>query len=235
MGWILDVIILLILGITVFIAYKKGFLKTVLSAGSFLIAIAVTALLAQPFAAFLRETSVAESLKDKTEQKIISIIDENSYDVDDLLDGKSEEFNRIVKIAGINEEDLSEWKEEQKAAKDKAVANLAEKISSPIVNTASSVISVIVLFIATQAALLVAKHFVEKLNDLPVLRTCDKVLGIILGVILGIFRVLLFCFAAHVVIEIGEFVGNEFLSSFDINKTLLFGLISKIKIFAFFL
>ncbi len=235
MSWILDIVILVILGITIFVSYKKGFVKTVLSAGSFLLAIIVTALFAQPLAGLLRETPVADSIRVATEEKIIAIIEENSYDLDDLFDGKSKEFNRLTRIAGVSDESLAKWKEEQQTAKDAAIAKLAQWISTPVINAASSIISVIVLFLSVQILLTVGKSFLEKLSELPVLHACDKTLGVVLGVILGLFRVLLFCFIAHIILSIGNFVDNGFLSAFNPDKTILFNLISKIKLFSFFI
>lgn len=235
MGWLLDVIILLIIGITVFISYKKGFVKTLVSASAFLIAILITALFARPFADFLKDTAIAKSVERSTEQKIIEIIEEKSFELDDLIEGKSEDFNRLASIAGVNRNNLEKNQEAKQAAKEERIEKIAERISEPIIDTAASILSVILLYILVQVGLSVGGFFLDKLANLPILKTANKVLGIVLGVILALFRVFLFCFIMKVLIEVGGFIGNDFLCSFEPEKTILFRFISQINLFSFFI
>mgnify|MGYP003299644338 CR=1 FL=1 len=66
MSIILDIIVVAIIALTVYFAYKNGFVKTAISTVSFLLAVAVTAMFASPLADFLKETSVAETVESTT-------------------------------------------------------------------------------------------------------------------------------------------------------------------------
>lgn len=234
MSIILDLIIIIIAGVTVFLAWKNGFVKTAISAASFLIAIAVTAAFASPLASVLAETSIAESIEESTEEKISDMIGESTSGIKGLVDGESKEFNALISIAGIDNEELSEWYSEQIWSED-GESSLAKHIAEPIIDVMAMLVSVIILYIGTQILLSVGGFFLDKLTKLPVLRAANKSLGIALGAVLALFRVCLFCFAVNLLIEHSAFLGSDFINSLNADNTLLFGLFSKIDIFAFFI
>ena len=70
--------------------------------------------------------------------------------------------------------------------------------------------------------------------SLPVLRTANKGLGIALGAVLALFRVLLFCFIMNFAIN-HAFLDNSFISSLEPDNTLLFKFFSEIDVFSFFM
>jgi hypothetical protein len=76
-------------------------------------------------------------------------------------------------------------------------------------------LSIIIIYVFVRIALSVGGFFLDKLAKLPLLRTVNKTFGIALGVLLAIFRVLLFCFIVKILIEVGEFIGNDFLASLN--------------------
>lgn len=228
MSWILDIIILAIIGLTVFISYKNGFVKTLISAGAFIIAIILTSLLSSPVASLIKSTPMADAIRESTEEKIASSLLESTPD--DLLDGKNEDFNALLNFAELDSEDIAEYIDAENAAH-----TLAEKIAEPIIDIAASIIAVIIIYISTQIVLSICGKLLDKIANLPILRTFNKIGGIALGIVLAVFRVFLFCFLMRVLIEVGTFTGSEFLMSFDTESTILFDLISNVNIFSFFI
>ena len=143
MGWLLDLIVLLIIGVTIFAAYKRGFVKTLISTCSFLIAIILTSVLAAPLTDVLKDAAVTELVEDATEQKIITILDENALEPKDLFEGRSEEFNRLVSISGIDKDDFLEEQEEKREA---LIAQTAKIVSAPIIHTFASTLAIIIIY-----------------------------------------------------------------------------------------
>ncbi len=232
MSWILDIIILAIIAITIILAVKRGFVRTAISAGSFIVAIILTSIFASPVSEALAKTDAAESVQDSIQETIAEEIKENANGVDGLFEGESKEFNRLVEFADLDMEDLEEAynKNEDNVAK-----SLAKKIAKPIINIITTIIAVIIIFIVSYILLSLLAKVLDKICNLPILRSFNKVFGAVLGVILAVVRVCLFCFVAGIVIEFGTLIGNDFLMSFDPNDTLLFDLFSNINIFAFFI
>ena len=236
MSWILDIIIVAIAAGTIYFSAKNGFIKTAISALAFLAAIVITAMFTTPVADWIKNTSVAETVETATEEAIINVLDEGSYEISSLLNGESEEFNKLVTIAQLDREELKSWYNEKidTSAKD-GKELLAKRLSAPIIDTVAVVIAVIVLFFGTQILLSIAAYFLNKLAKLPVLRSFNKLFGIILGVILALLRVLLFCFVVNILIEHSVFLGSEFISSLSPESTVLFKPLSELDIFSFFL
>lgn len=231
MGWLLDLTILLIIGITVFLAYKRGFVKTLISACSFLIAILLTSLLAPPLTNLLKETAIAKSVEDAAEEKIVAILDENAYEPNDLFEGKSEEFNKLVSFSGVDKE---QFLEEQNEKREVLITKTAKTIAEPIIGLFASVIAIIIVYVAVRVGLGIGGFFLDKLTKLPFLNTVNKTFGIGLGVVLSIFRVMLFCIIVKVLVDVGEFIGNDFLASLK-SGSVIFNLFAKFNIFSFFI
>ena len=226
MSFLLDIIIIAIIAVTIYFAAKNGFVKTVISAVSFILAVAVTAMFASPFADYLRETTVAETVETAVTETVEEILLENSMELSDLLNGASEEFNTLLNIADIDRNEL---------LKAESIENVAKLIADPITDIVAMVAAVIIIFILAQIVLAIAAFFLNKLANLPILRTANKGLGIGLGAVLALFRVFLFCFAMTALIEHADFLGSDFLLGLNPDSTFLFKFFSQIDVFAFFI
>lgn len=235
MTWTLDIIVALIIGLTVYFAAKNGFVKTAISAVSFIIAIAVTAALAGPLAEIIKETPVANTVEAATEEQITNILLEGSHSIDELIDGKSEEFNTFIAIAGLEKAELSEWYSDNAENDKKAESVIAQKIAEPIIDTVALLVAILVLYIGSQIVLSVLTFFLDKIARLPVLKSCNKLLGIILGAALAVVRVCLFCFVVEILIENSAFLGSDMLAGLKPENTLLYKFFSEIDIFSFFI
>ncbi len=236
MSWTLDIIIVLIIGLTIYFAAKNGFVKTAISASSFIIAIALTAAFATPLAEVIKQTPVADSIRTSTEEKIADILLDGSFDVDNLLDGESEEFNNLLSLAGIDSNSLTDWYEDKVVSGiEEATARLAEKIAEPIIHTIAMAVAIVAIYIGTRIVLMIVSFILDQIFRLPVLKAFNKLGGIIVGVVLALIRVCLFCFIAGLLIKNADFLGNEFISNLVPEKTLLFKFFNEIDIFSFFM
>ncbi len=235
MSWILDIIVVLIISLTVYFAAKNGFVKTAISAFAFIIAIILTATLCAPVAEFIKQTPISDSIKAATEERISDIILDGSYEIDTLIDGKSEEFNSLLALAGMDNGDIAQWYDEVEIANEDATARMAEKIATPIVDTIALILAVIIIYVASRIALSIVAFVLDQVLRLPVLKSCNKLLGIILGVVLAFLRVCLFCFIVKILMENSAFLGSGLISNLSTEKTLLFKLFSGIDVFAFFI
>lgn len=235
MSLFLDIAIVLIFAITVFFAAKNGFIKTLISAVSFIVAIIITASFCNPFAEFLKTTPIAESIETATEDKITEFILEGAGDTDALVDGKSSDFNTLLTISGIDKEEIKTWYAENVVDVENKESALAKKISEPIIDVIATATSIVILFVGTQILLSILSRVLNTLAKLPILRSCNKLLGIILGIILAMFRVFLFCFVMRLLIENADFLGNDFISALNPDNTLFFNIFYNINIYSFFL
>ncbi len=235
MTWLLDIIIALIIGLSIFFGAKNGFIKTAIGAATFAVAIIVTAIFTDPLAGYLKTTAIAENIGNATEEYITDIMLDNAADVDELLNGESAEFNSFIAIAGLDAEELNQWYSENVVDSENANSLLAKKISEPIVGIIATVAAVIILYIGTQLILSIIGFIINKIFSLPVLKTCNTVLGVVLGAVLALVRISLFCFVVNILVENSDFLGIDMLSDINPDGTLLFKIFRNINIFSFFM
>ena len=190
-------------------------------------------MLCEPFAEILKDTAIAKTIETATEEQITDIILNESHEIDALLDGESEQFNTFVTIAGYDRTELANWFDANVANSDTAESMLAKKISEPIIDTIALLLAVIILYAGVQIILWVVSLVLDLVANLPVLRSCNTLLGIILGAALALVRVCLFCFAVEILIENSAFLGSDLIESLSPEKTVLYKFFSEIDIFSF--
>lgn len=235
MSWTLDIIIALIIGLTIYFAAKNGFVKTAISALSFIVAIALTAAFSEPLAEYIKGTPIAQTVETATEEQITDILLNGSHEIDELIEGASEDFNTFISVTGLDKEELSAWYSENVVDEEKAESLLAQKIAEPIINTVAMIISILVIYVGSQIVLSVLAFLLDHVARLPVLKSCNKLLGMIIGAVLALVRVCLFCFVVKILIENSAFLGSDFISNLKPENTLLFKFFSEIDIYSFFL
>ncbi len=236
MTWLLDIIIAVIIGVSIFLGAKNGFVKTAIGAAAFIIAVAVTCIFTSPLAGALKSTGIGAGIENATQEFISDIMLEDSMDMDELINGENEDFNNFVNISGTNEEDLKDWYSQQgNTAEETAKSALAKKLADPIADLITKLLAVIILFFGTRILLSVASYIITKICKLPVLKTCNTLLGVILGVILAVIRVALFCFIMNTLIKNADYLGVGWISDLNPDGTLLFNLFRNINIFSFFI
>jgi len=237
MNAILDIIIVIIATITIFFAVKNGFVKTLLSASSFLIAIVVTVLLLSPVKNAFMQTSLADGVRDSVESKIDELLVKNGIgDVEELVeeDTQTNEFELFLDGLGINSKSLQtefdDWKSETEVD---LKENLVDYLSKPIVNAAVTIAAVLLLFFGSIILLKVTSYILDRIFKLPVLRTANKLLGLLLGIILAVVRIYLFCVLVKFLIPYGQALSVNALSNINPDNTLLFKLFYDFNIFDF--
>lgn len=235
MSWTLDLIIIAIFAITVFFAAKNGFVKTAISAVSFIVAILITACFAGTLAGAIKTTAIADKIETATERKIEDVILESSLDAVELVNGKSEAFNVLLSVSRVDQNDLKEFYDSLENKSFDPAKRIAKKVSEPIIDTVALIIAIIVLFFGTRILLSIVSSVLDNVAKLPILKSCNKLLGVLLGILLAVVRISLFCFVVGVLITHADFLGNDYISALDPESTHLFRFFNNINIFGFFL
>ena len=84
MSAILDILIVVIIGVTILFAVKNGFVKTVLSAASFLIALVVAFLFVSPVRDAFLESGMAVKVRSAVDESITSFVTGASAEQEEL-------------------------------------------------------------------------------------------------------------------------------------------------------
>jgi len=192
---LIDIVVILIIVLTAFIGYKRGFIKTVISLSAFFIAIIVSLLLYKPVAVILTEkTSIDEWVKERvmntrvttSGDTIVLVTEEKKEEVETSneelnVETEEERQNAVTAILSDLPNTISQSLDISQI-KENAKQELANKLSELIMN----LLSLIVIFLLVRITLIVAEFLLNSAAELPVIKQINEVLGMTLGGILGL-------------------------------------------------
>ena len=169
MSIIIDLIIVGILGLSIFFGYKKGLTKCVIKILSFVIALVVAFILFKPVSNFvIKNTQIDDTIKEAVMNIVKEDVQENGKVKEDtnLPDSMVNYINESIEKAVVE-------------AKTNVVEVAAENISimTVIVGVA------ILLFILVRIALIFVSALSSIITDLPIIKQFDKAGGILYGLL----------------------------------------------------
>lgn len=231
MSLILDLILLLIGGLTILLAAKNGFVKTFLSAASTLIALVIVFLFTSPLAEALEQTSLAGAVHTNTASFLDQLVEEHqAEDSYALASDKESELYPLLESLGIDGERLFRWVDEHKnLARERFREELVTYVADHVTPLLLRALSVAILFFGSFIVLkLLSILLTGVIEQIPLVREANHVLGLVLGIILALIRIFVFCAVVRVLLDTASLAGWSALSGLDPDKTLLFRLIGSI-------
>lgn len=209
---IVDLVIIAIIALNILLGYKRGLTGCLIKILSFFIALIISLILFNPFSNILiNNTQIDENI-----QTSIVEVFEKEENVEEkevsspILDNITEEIEKST---------------EEK--KNEIVNNSAKKLSINIVK----ILSFILLFIGTKILLIFVKSLTNLITKLPLIKQCDKIGGILFGVIYGFIIVFialaLITFISTIInnYELLELINNSYLGNMLNNNNILVKLI----------
>ncbi len=167
MAIIVDLIILGILGISIFFGYQKGLTKCIIKIFSFIIAVVVAAILFKPISNFVIKNT---QIDDKIKESIINLVGDDIQENGEVKEDTNLPQAMIDYINKTIQEATSE-------AKENLVVVVAEGISTTAINIGVA----IGLFIVIRIALIFVSALSNLITDLPIIKQFDKTGGIVYG------------------------------------------------------
>lgn len=231
MSFLLDLIILLIAGLTIFFASKNGFIKTFLSAASALIALAIVFLFTAPMTEVLENSRLSTAIHTNTEVVLDQMVgDQKVADSYALANDRESELYPLLEKFGVDSEHLSDWVSEHKdLAREKFHGELVTYVADHVTPLLLRAISVAILFFGSFLVLKLASALLTGIVEkIPFARGANHALGMVLGILLAVVHVFVFCAVVRVLLNAASFAGWSALAGIDPEKTFLFRLIGSI-------
>ena len=167
MGIIVDIVIIAILALSVIMGYKKGLINVIFNIFAFLLAIIITLVLYKPVSNIIIENTDIQA-------KIETAIIENTKGEENKKEEKTEN--------GIQKYIENTMQNAEEDAKSKAIEVVAKDVSTKCIE----IITALILFVITRIILIVLKFLTETLANLPIVKQCNEIGGLLYGVIKGI-------------------------------------------------
>ncbi len=167
MAIVIDLIILGILGISIFFGYQKGLTKCIIKIFSFIIAVVVSAILFKPVSNFVVKNT---QIDDKIKESIINLVGDDIQENGEVKEDTNLPQAMVDYINKTIQEATSE-------AKESVVVVVAEGISTTAINIGVA----IGLFLVIRIALIFVSALSNLITDLPIIKQFDKTGGIVYG------------------------------------------------------
>lgn len=217
MNYLLDGAIILIIVLTIYLYYRRGFVKAVLGVGKTLLSFVCSAIFGKNLGALLAESYFDNKITDMIYNTLIK--HEVSVDVDNipsslvlLAEKCGVDVDSILKAS-----DTHDWQQK-----------FASQAGPAVSAVVSMLLGYVLVFIIAYLVFLIGSFILESLVELPVLRTINRLLGICLGALCAIIFVFLFVFLVKVVIYWTVASGDRGAVLEIIEKTYLFRFFSEL-------
>ncbi len=226
MNIILDLAVVAVLAITVFIGYKKGFIKSLMGLASGILALIIAFVFSPTLAALIDDNFIKPAVVSVVEEQIVSVIPDNSdMDPESLLNDAPAELTEFLSGIGV---DVSQWKTylpEQAPGDGEGPLSLnsvSQALASPLSRMIASVLAFAVIYIAALIILKIVTAMLDGLFSLPLLKIPNKILGAVIGGITGIITCFALCSVVNLLLPYLSESGNPFFANVTADKTLVF-------------
>ena len=219
---ILDILVVAIIAVSAFFAYRKGFIKSLFSLLGGVIAIVLAITFCTPVASWLDAAVVGPAVRNSVLTAVNGSPLTQEYDtaletvdVSEKLQQMPESLRTFLESLNIDVDSAIDMAKENEADSVAARQQLIEDITAPISATVSKAIALIVLIVVFFLLLFVASRLLNVIFKLlPFGTSFNHVGGTVIGLIRGILFVMIFGLVAH-----WFAYGNTLISYADIEGT----------------
>lgn len=215
MAIILDLVIIGIIALSTFLGYKQGLIKVAFKIVSFFIAIVITLILYKPVTnLIINNTTWDETIENTIYEKLST----TKVEQGEPITKEDTDLPGIV-VNYIND-GITNTVEE-------AGENIAKSISKDLTQSIIQVIVLVALFIVTRILLIFAKVILDAVSELPIVKQCNEMGGIIYGIlraaiiIFGVLALASFILPMINQMAILEYINNSILTKFLYNHNII--------------
>lgn len=205
---LLDILLIAVFAILVFQGWRRGFFKSVLRVGRLILSVVLTVIFGSSVAAWMDETFINPPVYKVVFDKLSSIADDVAAtangSVDAMVEKIPEGFRDHLDLSSVD----------PTAGLNALVEEWSNTVAGSISLVIATVLGYVLLFVACFLVLTVVIAIVGKLAKLPLLKTADKILGLVMGVVSGAIAVIAISVILGALLGVfgqGELVENSFM------------------------
>ena len=226
MSLFLDLLVIIFMVLAVVGGYKSGFFKSLMNLVTGVVSLLLAYTFSPALAVFFKEKffldKIASGIADTFASGSKTSLDAAQaavYDLSRLLENP--QFTKILERYGADVESITNFLRENTAIGYDGVEDIAKTVADPIATTVSTVCAFVLIFICAVIALKVFTLIVGALFKLPILKSADKALGLVFGVITALFIAWVVSLAAELAIEVMVAVAPSIVSENTFNNTFI--------------
>lgn len=215
MAIIIDLILLALILLSTYLGYRKGLIGVAFKIVSFIIAIIITLILFKPVSNLLIEhTQIDESIETFILEKFAT---SSTTEQGEMQQEESNLPSVVVHYINTMVKDAVE------TSKDAIIQSVSHELTINIIH----ILTMIAIFIITRVLLFFAKAVLQLVAELPIVKQCNEIGGIIYGILRGIlviylvFAILSFLLPVINQTEILTIIHSSLLGSILYNNNLI--------------
>ena len=195
MSLVFDIIILAVCVTSIALGAKRGFIKSVMGVCTLIAALCLAYAFTPTVSGYIRNSQAIENISASIGETIksLSYTEEGGYDLEKMFTDMPDAFKQILDRYNVDDSQLSESIPPSSEAPESAVDSLACAIAEPVADAISSVSAFLLIFIASVAVLKLLTWLLDLLFQLPVLKTANTMLGLLVGVVIALFWAWILC------------------------------------------
>lgn len=195
MAYIIDILIIALFAVLVGLAYKKGFISTVIDTFS----VVISAIISHKIFEGVAEKAYNILVRDLVETRFERVLDDisSNLSVSDkitaMIDGLPQGAVKLAQIMGVNFSSLKASVTATNLSNDELIDLAVDKIGHLIMINITEVITFIVLFVLITICLKFVASIFKKANDIPLLGKFNALLGGVIGLVKALAIVYIVC------------------------------------------
>ena len=212
MAYIVDIILIVIFAIAIIVSAYKGFFRSLIDLAGSLIAIIAARILSQSFAKPVYDGVVAGAVENALASKLgqgasVDYVEQ----LEEILASIPEGINGVLQMMGVDKQILLDKISSANLNGDNLIESLMNSVVSPLVTAVIQFVLFAVLAIVLIVAIKIVAILLDKIiKKLPVIKSFNKTLGAVFGIIRGLIDVVIISLLISVV---AGFVSNQELVS----------------------
>ncbi len=203
MSWILDGIVVLVVGISLFLGYRRGFIRTAVQLLGYVAAFLIALSLSAGIADFTYDRFIGNAVRESIET---SFSENAGGSVSEKVEDAIATLPKFVQTALAENEDvqnvLSTVDEKTENTIDAVTEMVVEQIVRPIAVALLRFISFLILFLVLLLVVSLLGKLLKPITKLPLIHQVDATLGLALGLVKG-------CILAFVVVTVMQLIATS--------------------------
>ena len=196
MSALLDLVIVAILGISIFLGIRRGLIRSVIRLVGSVVALVLALIFSASLGSYIDANFVNAPMREWVIDQLSVRSDDVSatdLDFDDLFSSRPEFLVETCEFLGVNLDEIQASYEGLKAdGEESAKSAIVTRMVDPLSSVISRAIAFAVIFLVAMIAILVISLFSRFLNNLPVVKNMNKLGGGIFGAVSGILLCFIF-------------------------------------------
>lgn len=196
MSFVIDILLVVLVGFVIYRAASKGFISTVLDT----LSVFISAIVAKMFSAPVAEKCYDMFVHDLVRTRFIKVLDELSSAISirekvlAMIDGLPPMAVKLAEASGVDMSSLANSVSVAGNATDEQIADIVvDKIGYTIMINITEVLIFLVLFILVALLIRFVSKFFENTNKIPLVGKLNSVLGGAIGVVKAIVILVVVC------------------------------------------